>query len=70
MCMCVCVHCIACACAPEALDDLLRAVEAGGGDGVAFVLQHPGDLVFVPEFWGHAVLNLGDVISVAFELFD
>ena len=52
----------------RALDGLLEAVVAGEGEA-AVVVQHPGDLVYVPEFWGHAVLNLGDVVSVAFESF-
>jgi hypothetical protein len=30
-------------------------------------LQGPGDLVWVPEHWGHAVLNLADAVAVAVE---
>ena len=33
------------------------------------VLQAAGDLVFVPEFWGHAVVNVDDSLAVAFESF-
>ena len=31
------------------------------------LLQGPGDLVLVPEHWGHAVLNLADTVAVAYE---
>ena len=41
----------------------------GGLPGAMVAVQHPGDWVFVPEFWGHAVLNLGDTVSVALESF-
>jgi hypothetical protein len=30
-------------------------------------LQEAGDLVFVPEHWGHAVINLSDTVAVAIE---
>ena len=30
-------------------------------------MQFPGDLVFVPEHFGHATMNLADVVSVAVE---
>ena len=32
------------------------------------VLQEPGDLVYVPADWGHAVVNLEDSVAVAFEV--
>jgi hypothetical protein len=36
--------------------------------GPAFeVLQGPGDFVYVPDGWGHAVLNLADSLALAFE---
>ena len=36
--------------------------------GPAFeALQGPGDFVFVPEGWGHAVINLADSLALAFE---
>jgi hypothetical protein len=36
--------------------------------GPAFeVFQGPGDFVFVPDNWGHAVLNLADSAALAFE---
>ena len=31
------------------------------------VLQGPGDMVFVPGLWGHAVINLADSLAVAYE---
>merc|ERR1712154_159251 len=31
--------------------------------------QNPGDLVFIPHEWGHAVLNMQPSIGVAVELF-
>ena len=30
-------------------------------------LQEPGDIVFVPRAWGHAVLNLADSLAFAIE---
>ena len=30
-------------------------------------VQRPGDVLYVPENWGHAVLNLQDSIAVAYE---
>ena len=30
-------------------------------------VQRPGEVVYVPENWGHAVVNLEDSIAVAFE---
>lgn len=30
-------------------------------------VQHPGDLVFIPDMWGHSVLNLKESIGVASE---
>ena len=39
-----------------------------GEAGLAFeVLQGPGDFVYVPEGWGHAVVNLADSLALAFE---
>lgn len=32
------------------------------------VIQEPGDIVWVPAGWGHAVLNLEPSVAVAFEL--
>lgn len=29
--------------------------------------QAPGDLVWVPPYWGHAVLNLADTLAIALE---
>ena len=30
-------------------------------------VQRPGDIVYVPENWGHAVVNVEDSIAVAYE---
>jgi hypothetical protein len=34
---------------------------------VMWVIQRSGDVVYVPEFWGHSVLNLVDSVGAAFE---
>jgi hypothetical protein len=31
------------------------------------VLQGPGDMVFIPGLWGHAVINLADSVALAYE---
>ena len=47
------------------------AAEAGSGDRTPpvhyLLLQGPGDVVFVPPMWGHAVLNLADSAAIAIE---
>eukprot|EP01048_Picozoa_sp_COSAG05_P010779 COSAG05_NODE_971_length_6368_cov_3.026320_3_plen_515_part_00 len=30
-------------------------------------MQHPGDLLYIPEGWYHAVLNVDDVVAVTFQ---
>ena len=30
--------------------------------------QEPGDIIYVPAGWGHAVLNLEDTVAVATEI--
>ena len=50
----------------------LRALGDGGGAGrgspeMIECVQGPGELMFVPDMWGHAVLNEEDSIAVAFE---
>ena len=45
----------------------LAACHAALGAPPLRALQAPGDAVVVPEGWAHAVLNLGDVVAVAFE---
>ena len=32
------------------------------------VLQHPGEILFIPNGWGHAVLNIDEVVGIAFEI--
>ena len=40
----------------------------GGKGGYHFIFtQSPGDLVYVPAYWGHAVLNLADTYALALE---
>jgi hypothetical protein len=34
-----------------------------------YALQLAGDMVYVPDNWGHAVLNLADTVAVALESF-
>jgi histone arginine demethylase JMJD6 len=31
-------------------------------------MQHPGDVLYVPPQWGHAVINVEDVVAVAMEM--
>ena len=42
-------------------------VANAGSCTVFSVLQRPGDIVYVPSQWGHAVLNLADSLGVALE---
>ena len=44
----------------ETLPYLLRAVE-----GASLILQRPGDVVFVPHYWMHAIVNLAFNSGVA-----
>lgn len=43
--------------------------DGDGGDDGSFkiVLQKPGDVLYVPEHWAHAVLNLADSVAVSVE---
>ena len=36
-------------------------------DGVLPCVQFEGEVIFVPEGWGHAVLNHGDVVALGLE---
>ena len=40
----------------------------GNQAGVLECTQHPGELMYVPDMWGHATLNLRESIGVALEL--
>ena len=40
---------------------------AGSSEGVLECVQRPGEVVYVPENWGHAVVNVMDSIAVAYE---
>jgi hypothetical protein len=55
--------------ASVAVDAGATTIGVRGGSGVWIGVQNPGDLVFVPEFWGHAVLNLADSLAFAREWF-
>ena len=43
--------------------------DGGARDGPVAVecVQRPGDVLYIPESWGHAVVNLQDSIGVAYE---
>lgn len=45
----------------------LASCHAAVGAPLLRVLQAPGDVVVVPESWGHAVLNLADTMAIALE---
>lgn len=36
-------------------------------EGVHECLQGPGEVLFIPQFWHHAVLNMGEVLAMTFE---
>ena len=44
-----------------------RPGDMGSRPGMIECVQGPGDLMFVPDMWGHAVLNEEDSIAVAYE---
>jgi len=68
-----------CACFEDrtAIEFFLEIAQGGGGlgsgcptcaEGEAFWgLQRSGEVLYVPEFWGHATLNLADTVGVAHE---
>ena len=41
--------------------------DAGAGAPHYLFLQGPGDAVYLPALWGHAVLNLADSVGVSLE---
>ena len=63
-------------CNTTATTTIVRAAKDSGNnfiDGLVSsppieFLQEPGDVVYVPADWGHAVLNLEDSVAVAFEV--
>ena len=54
-----------------ALDHFRRLRFGGGGEEAAAewvdVVQRPGDVLWVPELWGHATLSLAESVAVAVE---
>ena len=54
-----------------ALDHFRRLRFGGGGEQEAAewvdVVQRPGDVLWVPELWGHATLSLAESVAVAVE---
>lgn len=44
-----------------------RAKREEDGKTILECVQQPGDLIFVPDFWGHATLNLEPSVAVASE---
>ena len=46
---------------------LVGHVNAQGGDRPFECTQRQGDLMYVPEAWGHAVLNLAEAVGYAGE---
>eukprot|EP01062_Namystynia_karyoxenos_P016474 TRINITY_DN16010_c0_g1_i2.p1 TRINITY_DN16010_c0_g1~~TRINITY_DN16010_c0_g1_i2.p1 ORF type:complete len:595 (+),score=132.12 TRINITY_DN16010_c0_g1_i2:73-1785(+) len=44
-------------------------VFAGGHDAPLQASQHAGDVLYVPEGWGHAVLNMEDTVAAAIEIY-
>jgi hypothetical protein len=63
VCVCVCVCVFALVCCSFAWLSCTRPT----GLQPIEVMQEGGDVVFVPEGWGHAVLNLEDTLAVAIE---
>jgi histone arginine demethylase JMJD6 len=45
----------------------LQAAHGGEGGALLQALQGPGDMLFVPAGWGHAVINLADSAAAAYE---
>eukprot|EP01064_Diplonema_japonicum_P028712 TRINITY_DN4473_c0_g4_i1.p1 TRINITY_DN4473_c0_g4~~TRINITY_DN4473_c0_g4_i1.p1 ORF type:complete len:544 (+),score=124.32 TRINITY_DN4473_c0_g4_i1:36-1667(+) len=48
--------------------EFYKSVSAWSSDYLT-VTQHAGDLLYVPEGWGHAVLNVGPTLGVATEYY-
>ena len=44
--------------------DFLPRITKKFGIRPSFIIQKPGDLVFVPSNWWHSILNLTDTIAV------
>ena len=51
----------------SAIEWLLGHHDHSGTTNLHGVIQYPGDIVYVPASWGHAVVNLADCVGVALE---
>eukprot|EP01065_Artemidia_motanka_P011055 TRINITY_DN15953_c0_g1_i2.p1 TRINITY_DN15953_c0_g1~~TRINITY_DN15953_c0_g1_i2.p1 ORF type:complete len:531 (+),score=63.88 TRINITY_DN15953_c0_g1_i2:66-1595(+) len=49
--------------------ELFARAEAGEFSDALEITQEAGDVVYVPEGWGHAVLNVGATVAAAFEFY-
>jgi hypothetical protein len=48
-------------------EELAQALAPLEGGGYFECLQGPGDMVYIPSQWGHAVMNLADTVALAYE---
>lgn len=54
--------------ASASLSNVTQAGNMSAGEPqYTYFLQHPGDVVFVPEHYGHAVINIADSLAFAVE---
>ena len=47
----------------------MRLLEEKMPEGVTIIAQHPGDLIYIPPGWVHAVINMRHCIKFAVDLF-
>jgi tetratricopeptide (TPR) repeat protein len=51
-----------------AMDAWARSWRERFGSGLYECVQQPGEVLFVPQYWYHAVLNVSDCVGIAVEL--